>query len=293
MRIYLLIGNFQLEASFAVSIAKLSDLYFVVSIVYKRIEALVTSIGWVNSRKVSDFSTRFRASFRSLVNQYVKNGVVLDVGCGTAEELFLFCDKSRMSVGLDINKIHLQIAKNTMKNSDKDVNLIIGDAEHLPIKEASIDVIVCSEVIEHLLNPAKAIKCMCASLSTSGTILVLTPNPKEIFVKIGRKLPKKLRILIAYFLGFSVESYTKQALHGKEEHIYMLRDPMEIRKLFENERLKTRHFSFVGLRYPLVQAFNRFPCLLKIWYRLDNFLSRSYSLQLLSRRHLVAVFTRV
>jgi SAM-dependent methyltransferase len=52
----------------------------------------------------------------------------------------------------------------------------IGDAGDLPFEDSEFDVVVCIEVLEHLLEPQLAAKEAMRVLSAGGTFLVTVPN---------------------------------------------------------------------------------------------------------------------
>ena len=98
--------------------------------------------------------------------------VVLDLGCGegvTLEKMIrLYPD--RYVFGLDILKENLEIAKDYgLKNYG-------GDVYNLPLADLSINLIIFSEVIEHLENPRRAIREIHRVLSPGGRVVAVFPN---------------------------------------------------------------------------------------------------------------------
>lgn len=78
---------------------------------------------------------------------------ILDVGCGTGYvsgkiEQFTGIDV----LGCDINKDRLSVAENNVKGA-----LFVADATRLPFKDSSFDLIIASEILEHLNNPTASI----------------------------------------------------------------------------------------------------------------------------------------
>jgi ubiquinone/menaquinone biosynthesis C-methylase UbiE len=81
----------------------------------------------------------------------------LDVGCGDGTyEVLLERDFHRL-VGLDIRPQDLRTAKTHVGDKSK-VDFILGDIYHLPFNERSFDVVLCSEVLEHLHEPERGLR---------------------------------------------------------------------------------------------------------------------------------------
>lgn len=79
----------------------------------------------------------------------------LDVGCaeGYYIQLVSFYGNNVQCIGIDISRMNAKKAK--IRNSNAD--FIACDAEYLPFVEKSFDVVLCSEVLEHILNPVNAL----------------------------------------------------------------------------------------------------------------------------------------
>jgi len=97
---------------------------------------------------------------------------ILDVGCGTgiaAEKLKIF----GTVYGLDISPKSIDQARK-YNRCDK---CYVGIAEELPFDNDLFDVVICTEVIEHLLDPAKALSEFNRVLKYDGSLIISTPNP--------------------------------------------------------------------------------------------------------------------
>ncbi len=106
----------------------------------------------------TDSSGRFRldAVFELLGSQ--EYSTFLDVGCGSG--LFLVNLLRRwpraVALGLDLSDAHLRTAREmtTAAGVADRCTLVKGDAEDLPLR-GTFDAILCTEVLEHLLEPEK------------------------------------------------------------------------------------------------------------------------------------------
>lgn len=99
---------------------------------------------------------------------------ILFIGCGQGEELKV-CKEP--AVGLDLSFCALKKAK---EKRPKD-NFVEGDACNLPFKSDSFDCVVCSEVLEHLAEPRKAISEFARILSKEGSVVITTPNWRSFY----------------------------------------------------------------------------------------------------------------
>jgi ubiquinone/menaquinone biosynthesis C-methylase UbiE len=96
--------------------------------------------------------------------------IILDIGAGTCpyKDLFRHCSY----FALDFVK-YKGIKRNGRSHYGK-IN-VISDILHIPVKNDSVDVVLCTEVLEHVFDPISAIKEMARVLKTNGTILLTAP----------------------------------------------------------------------------------------------------------------------
>jgi ubiquinone/menaquinone biosynthesis C-methylase UbiE len=91
-------------------------------------------------------------SFLSEISEKCRVTTFVDVGC--AEGFYVryvasACNET-FCIGADVVLTYLKKAK--MSNKAVNVDYILCDIEHLPFVDRSIDVVLCSEVLEHLYN---------------------------------------------------------------------------------------------------------------------------------------------
>lgn len=106
--------------------------------------------------------------------QYVESQtVILDIACGTGYGIPFF-SKAKFLVAADISLDALKLSKNLHNNPS--TSFVQCDAEHLPFKEASFDMITSFETIEHLNNPRAFLSEIKSSAKHRGSIIISTPN---------------------------------------------------------------------------------------------------------------------
>jgi len=108
---------------------------------------------------------------------------VLDVGCGAGYFLMLIWDKYQSHgfrpklAGTDISMNQISYMTQRMeKEGILDAVATHGNGEYLPYADNSFDLITCSEVIEHVRNPGRALAEMRRVLKPTGTLLLSTPS---------------------------------------------------------------------------------------------------------------------
>jgi SAM-dependent methyltransferase len=99
---------------------------------------------------------------------------ILDVGCGDGSATSLTAERARghRVVGLDWSGSAIRMARR------RGLTLVRGDlgAPGLPIAGASIDVVVMSELVEHLVDPDLGVSEALRVLRPGGHLLLSTPN---------------------------------------------------------------------------------------------------------------------
>ena len=109
----------------------------------------------------------------NLIRRYapLEGRSVLDVGCGLGAYVANFRRFTPDAHGLDVD------APRVHEGHRRGVeNLLLGAAESLPYADASFDVIVLNEVIEHVRNDLTTLREACRVLRPGGTVIVYAPN---------------------------------------------------------------------------------------------------------------------
>ncbi len=127
-------------------------------------------------------------------------------GCGKGGLLSVIRINTRSFdlVGIDISINMLKEAR--LNGTD---SCIQADALHLPIRGEVVDIVISSEVIEHIIDPTKFLKELKRVSKPHGFIMVTFPNCiayyfllcpllKFLPIDVKRKLPKLLRRSIPY-----------------------------------------------------------------------------------------------
>jgi ubiquinone/menaquinone biosynthesis C-methylase UbiE len=111
---------------------------------------------------------------------------IIEIGCG-AGNVIEKAPRGKL-IGVDISSSILLKAREKL---NKEVHLLQADAQNLPCKDQTFTQILCSEVLEHLLDPLAAIMEMARILKAQGAVVISIPNEsminqiKGILIRLG------------------------------------------------------------------------------------------------------------
>jgi ubiquinone/menaquinone biosynthesis C-methylase UbiE len=130
---------------------------------------------------------------------------LLEVGCGAGHILQQF--RQAPQTGLDLSERMLARARGRLNGS---TTLVRAAAERLPFGAASFDVVLCTEVLEHVLDPTVVIGELLRVAVPGGRIVISIPNEDNIdrAKRMLRQIP-----LLRRTLAFLAEEGNEWHLH--------------------------------------------------------------------------------
>ena len=125
---------------------------------------------------------------------------IVDLGCGPGTNLFEIQDACSDIAGIAWFGLDLNVgeaasgASRSRYRADArgllPVHFMAGDIFKLPFADDSLDIIVSSEVVEHLPDPRPALREMARVLRPGGYVMVTTPNPRNLPELVGYALDR-------------------------------------------------------------------------------------------------------
>lgn len=158
----------------------------------------------------------------------VKSGSrVLDVGSGSGWMARQLIGGNRKVVSVDLSQKNLERIKSTLGQGGAD--FVLADTYQLPFRNGSFDLVVISEVLEHMNSPAAGLQEFERILAPTGKVVASTPYKEK----------------IQYYLCIHCNKKTpaNAHLHSFDEH--------SLKSLFRAQNFGRVRFRKVGNRFLL------------------------------------------
>ena len=174
---------------------------------------------WEDKINKSETEKRLNIVYKKIFNPIsLREKKFLDIGCGLGF-FSLRAGKLGANVyGIDIGSNLIKICKKRYPKG----KFSVASAERIPFKDNSFDIILCTEVIEHVNNQQKVIDEIFRVLKQGGHLVITTPN--RIF-----------QPLYTFLCSLGIRPY-----HGNEYWYY----PWDIIKALETRGRVTKRYHF-------------------------------------------------
>jgi ubiquinone/menaquinone biosynthesis C-methylase UbiE len=134
----------------------------------------------------------------------------LDVACGWGFVTLAVAPLVRSAIGIDLTPEMVELAKKLAAGSSiSNADFEVGDAEDLPFKAGTFDLVLCRAAFDHLGDPERALREMKRVLAPGGRIVLYefvapaTPDKASFYNRIeSARDPSHLR-------SFTVEEYRR------------------------------------------------------------------------------------
>jgi SAM-dependent methyltransferase len=180
-----------------------------------------------------------------LVAEHLPCARYLDVGCGDGRYLVALAAlpaRPEHIAATDISERILEVARAAAAESGIEVETARANLEALPFPDESFDLVLCTQVIEHLLDPGLGLAEIARVLAPGGRAIVTTDHRSNLVTK-TLNLPRTLAVRALRLRRRHVPVDFPHRDFGRVEVVELVR-----RAGLEVERVETFRFS---LRRPL------------------------------------------
>lgn len=124
-------------------------------------------------------------STAALIRKYaVAGNRILDVGVGLGRLLSRFPELDRF--GMDISRGYLQVARS------KGIQVCCSKIEDMPYRENSFDLVVCTDVLEHVVDLNAAVRNLIQVTKQGGYLIVRVPYRENLAQYLDENYPYQL-----------------------------------------------------------------------------------------------------
>lgn len=170
---------------------------------------------------------------------------VLEVGCGAGNVLEQV--RSDRLHGIDLSAFLLEKSQNRLRH--RQARLVQANAERLPFANDRFRKLICTEVLEHVLDPRQVVREM-ARVATADAVLVIS-IPNERWINRAKAIIRALG-LRRWLLQGSEDSYSSPDQMTDEWHLHSF-DLTLLQEVCGDvllvRRIKAIPFRLVPLRY--------------------------------------------
>ncbi len=155
---------------------------------------------------------------------------ILDIGCESGNIASILASEDRKVILMDVDP---QVLSSMKEKTDRfSMASLAADIYNLPFTDGSVDRVICTEVLEHLLAPGQAAQEMKRILKTGGRMVVSVPNDRLI-LWVKRQL---IRIGLRRFLGKLSPGLAMGHLHifNKASLVSLFQADLEVVRCFYN-----------------------------------------------------------
>lgn len=172
-----------------------------------------------------------------------KGETCLDIGCHTGYFTLRIAEYFKKVVGIDYLKENIKLA-NVLSSSPK-ITYLVQDVLTLDFPSQSFDCVVMTEVIEHMMEPARVLQSIRKVLKQDGYLVISTPNAIS------------LKAFIDFFTFLNLRKILKKVKAeqpdlGTEQDHYYSWDIITLTRLLERNGFRYVDHAFAGANLPWV-----------------------------------------
>lgn len=162
----------------------------------------------------------------AVAKDYVTGAAVLDIACGEGYGSANLAAVARHVTGVDIDAATIADARARYGHRDN-LTFLQGDAEQLPADDASFDVVVSFETIEHLKDADRFLTEIKRVLKPDGLLIISSPNKPEYQKSVSKPNPFHLHEFdLASFQGLLSARFRTCDMRGQRMFIGSMVAPL-------------------------------------------------------------------
>ncbi len=150
--------------------------------------------------------------------EFATDKVVLDIACGEGYGSAMLASRARKVIGIDISIEVIKHASERYKREN--VEYLVGSCADIPLSDASIDMVVSFETIEHHYQHEQMMQEIKRILRPTGILLISSPDKYRYSVEPGYSNPFHVKELYEHEFKQLLRHYFKNAAYFGQRIIY-------------------------------------------------------------------------
>jgi 2-polyprenyl-3-methyl-5-hydroxy-6-metoxy-1,4-benzoquinol methylase len=192
---------------------------------------------WV---RTLDFSKMRHMLIANLIEK-VHVAKAIDLGCGSGQCQDVLTAHSDSAYGVDLN---LRLLRTI---NQKNFYTCQASVEKLPFGKHSFDMVLCLEVLEHVLYPHVAMREIGTVLKSNGIVILSTPNRNYIPLRFFLNPIKLVNQFLAVWLESLLGPKPLIGFWGPAHFFHTAYSIKELQMLFKQENLRIKLWSSYGM----------------------------------------------
>ena len=111
-------------------------------------------------------------SVRDITPATARDKVLLNIGCGGGYEGLLFAGYGTRYIGVDFSHNAVRITRELTRTAGFEISVYQAEAENLPLRDTSVDIVYTNGVLHHTPNTADALREVHRVLDTNGVAYI-------------------------------------------------------------------------------------------------------------------------
>ncbi len=195
----------------------------------------------------------------------LKGKRVLDIGSGSGGISIAFVKNNIETVNFDTERKYTIVSQRWAEENGVMLNQMLASGEEMPFKDKSFDVILCSDIIEHLERPDNLVREVSRILKKEGLVYITCPNkmsPRLIwednhyFLPLIVLLPRKL-----------ADIYVRATNRGEKTEVIFLPTYSKLIKMFKKVGIELFSFELGNKinEFKKTSLYEKFPGLVNFY----------------------------
>ena len=192
---------------------------------------------------------------------------IIDIGCGNGNISYQLAKSGHLVTGIDISEETILFAKKNYGDTPGLEFKIIDIESFNPVESEKYDVIVCSEVLEHLFQPERLTLNFKKLLKVGGIAVITVPNgfgPRELLItKPVRAIFKNDNLLsksvlrFKNFLGYKGDTKQSSARYLEHVQFFSAKNLSKLAEISGFRIIKIHSGDFISNVFPFSLIYNR------------------------------------